>query len=146
MTPFRLSDRCNHIANWSAIANELPAGWDEEEYRILETAYPWCETLAAGCDCHGTSGGLNVVHCSAFGLAGDKEKRASKTRNVRYEHYIRDLEERIAQRDEQFGRRDARQRSGPRLGTQSPPSPTGRGQSSLDPARTLARALGQSTD
>ena len=143
VTPFRLSDRCKHIANWPAIADQLPAGWDEEEYRLLETAYPWCETLAAGCDCHGTSGRLDVVHCSAFGLAGDKEERASKTRNVRYEHYIRDLEERIAERDEQV--REERRQRAQRPATRDPiPAHPNRPRARQpDPARTLARTLGR---
>ena len=75
VTPFRLTERCQHIANWSAIVDKLPSGWDEEECRILETAYPWCETLAADCNCHGTKGRLDVVHCSAFGLGACAAER-----------------------------------------------------------------------
>ena len=58
VTPFRLSNRSHHIANWSSIVESLPDGWDDEEFRIVETAYPWCDTLADGCDCHGTKGRL----------------------------------------------------------------------------------------
>lgn len=143
VTPFKLSERCQHIANWSAIVDRLPAGWDEEEYRILETAYPWCETLAADCDCHGTSGRLHIVHCSAFGLAGEEQMRASKTRNVRYEHYIRALEEQITERDEQV-REERRERARrPATRDQVAVEPGGTGERQPDTARALARALGR---
>ena len=143
VTPFRLTERCQHIANWSAIVDKLPSGWDEEEYRILETAYPWCETLAADCNSHGTKGRLDVVHCSAFGLADEKEKRARKTRNVRYENYIREMEERIAERDEQV--REERRGRAQRPATRGaiPSESNGPGARQSDPDRTLARALGR---
>ena len=100
LTPFRLSERSRYIANWSSIVESLPAGWDDEEYRIIETAYPWCETLADGCDCHGTKGRLDVVHCSDFGVVNQRQERSGKTRNIRYEYYIQEMEQRIAHRDE----------------------------------------------
>ncbi len=143
VTPFRLSKRCRHIANWSAIVDQLPAGWDEEEYRILETAHPWCETPAADCNCHGTKGRLDVVLCSAFGLVDEKEKRAGKTRNVRYENYIREMEEQIARRDEQVREERRRRAQRPATGTATPAEPNGRRAREPDPDRTLARALGR---
>ena len=143
LTPFRLSERCQHIANWSAVVDQLPAGWDEEEYRILETAYPWCETLADDCNCHGTKGRLDVVLCSAFGLADEKEKRAGKTRNVRYENYIREMEKRIAERDEQVREERRRRVQRPATGGSIPAEPNGPGARQPDPAGTLARALGR---
>ena len=114
--PFTLSERSHFITNWSSIVESLPAGWDDEEYRIVETAYPWCETLADGCDCHGTKGRLDVVHCSDFGAVDQKEKRSGKTRNVRYENYIREMEERIAQRDEELREERRRRRNALRPG------------------------------
>ena len=110
VTQFRLSERSRYIANWSSIVESLPSGWDDEEYRIVETAYPWCGTLADDCDCHGTKGRLDIVHCSDFGVVDQKEKRSGKTRNVRYEHYIQVMEERIADRDEEL--REERRRRG----------------------------------
>ena len=101
ITPFRLSERAHHIHNWSSVADRLPSGWDNEEYRVIETAYPWCETLADACECHGTKGRLGLVYCSDFGLMGEKEKRARKTPNIRHEHYIREMEERVSVRDAQ---------------------------------------------
>ena len=141
VTPFNLSDRCQHIANWSAIVDELPSGWDEEEYRILETAYPWCETLADDCDCHGTKGGLAVAFCSDFGLVDEKDKRTRRTRNVRYENYIREMEERIAERDEQVREERRRRAQGPATRHVIPSESNGPGARQSDPDRTLARAL-----
>lgn len=144
MTPFRLSERCQHIANWSAVVDRLPAGWDEEEYRLLEAAYPWCETLAADCNCHGTKGRLDVLLCSAFGGADEKEKRARKTRNVRYEHCIREMEERIAKRDQQVRQERRRRAQRPATGGSMPAAPPrGPGTRQPDPAGTLVRALGR---
>ena len=120
VTPFRLSERADCIHNWSSLV-DLPSGWDDEEYRIVETANPWCETLADGCDCHGTKGRLDVVNCSDFGLMGETEKRARKTRNVRHEQYVREMEERIAERDAQL-REERRQRAQRR----APAEPVGR--------------------
>ena len=143
VTPFRLSERAQYIANWSSIVESLPTGWDDEKYRIVETAFPWCETLADGCDCHGTKGRLDIVHCSDFGVVDEKEKRSSKTRNVRHEHYIREMEERIANRDKEL--RDERRRRVQRAPTRgpTPARPTSRSATQPDVARTLARALGR---
>lgn len=143
VTPFRLSECCQDIANWSAVVDRLPEGWDEEEYWILETPYPWCETLADDCNCHGTKGRLDVFVCSDFGLADQNEKRASKTRNVRYENYIRDMEEQITERDEEI-REERRQRAQrPVTGRSIPAGPNGPGARQADPAGTLAWALGR---
>ena len=143
VTPFRLSERSHYIANWSSIVESLPAGWDDEEYRIIETAYPWCETLADGCDCHGTKGRLDIVHCSDFGVVDQKEKRSGKTRNVRFENYIREMEERIAQRDEEL-REERRQRAQRPPARGAPPAkPPARRETQPDAARALAQALGR---
>ena len=141
VTPFRLSKRSQEIANWSTVVDRLPAEWDEEEYCILEAPYPWCETLAADCNCHGTKGRLDVVVCSDFGLADENEKRASKTRNVRYENYIRDMEERIAERDEQFREERRRRAQQPPTGGSIPAGSNRPRTIQPDPAGALALAL-----
>ena len=46
--------------------------------------YPWCETLADDCDCHGAKGGLGDAYCSDFGFHDETDKRARKSRNVKY--------------------------------------------------------------
>ena len=99
VTPFRLSERSQYIANWSSITERLPVGWDDEEYRIVEAAYPWCDCLADDCNYHATKGRLDVIHSSDFGSVDQMARRLGKTRNVRYENYITEMEQRIAQRD-----------------------------------------------
>ena len=99
VTPFRLSQRSHYIANWASIVDRLPAGWDDNEFHIVGTPYPWCETLSDDCDCHGAKGRLDATYCSDFGLHDETEKRASRSQNVRYENYIQEMEKRIAQFD-----------------------------------------------
>ena len=100
VTPFRLAERSHYVANWASIAERLPAGWDDDEFKIVGTPYPWCETLSDDCDCHGAKGRLDEAFCSDFGLHDETDKRASKSENVRHRHYIRRMEETIARRDE----------------------------------------------
>ncbi len=100
VTPFRLSERAHYIRNWASIVDGLPAGWDDDEFQIDRTPYSWCETLSADCDCHAAKGSLGDTHCSDFGLHGEADKHNRKTENVRYRHYIREMEQRIATRDE----------------------------------------------
>ena len=100
VTPFRLSQRSDHIANWASIVDQLPPGWDDDEFQIVGTPYPWCETLSNDCDCHGSKGGLNAAVCSDFGLHEEKDKLASKSPNAWYLNYIKKMEEQIARRDE----------------------------------------------
>ena len=100
VTPFRLSQRSHYLANWVSMADRLPAGWDNDEFHIVGTPYPWCETLSDDCDCHGSKGRLDAAFCSDFGLHDDTDKRASKSDNVRHRQYIQSMEERIAGLDE----------------------------------------------
>ena len=88
VTPFRLSQRSNYIANWASVVDRLPAGWDDDEFHIVENPYPWCETLSDDCDCHGAKGRLDAAYCSDFGLNDETDKRASKSENVRHRQYI----------------------------------------------------------
>ena len=99
VTPFRLSECAQHIANWVSIVDRLPAGWDDDEFQIVGTPYPWCETLSDDCDCHGAKRGLGAVYCSDFGLHDEAEKRASKSQNVWYMNYIQEMENQIDRRD-----------------------------------------------
>ena len=100
VTPFRLSQRSHYLANWVSMADRLPAGWDDDEFHIVGTPYPWCETLSDNCDCHGSKGRLDAAFCSDFGLHDDTDKRASKSDNVRHRQYVQSMEERIAGLDE----------------------------------------------
>ena len=100
VTPFRLSQRSGYIANWSSIVERLPSGWDEDEFHIVGTPYPWCETLSEDCDCHGVKGRQDVIYCSDFGLHDESDKRANKSQNVRHQNYVRAMEETISRRDE----------------------------------------------
>ena len=108
VTPFRLGERSQYVANWASIVARLPSGWDDDEYRIEGVPYPWCETLSHDCDCHGARGRLDEAFYSDFGLHDEVDKRAGKTENVRHQHYIRGMEERIDGFDE--ARREERRR------------------------------------
>ena len=100
VTSFKLGDRSQYVANWVSIVGGLPAGWDDDEFQIEGSPYPWCETLSDDCDCHGAKGSLDAVYCSDFGLHDETDKRASKCQNVRYLNYIQTMEDTIARRDE----------------------------------------------
>ena len=99
-TPFRLSERSQHIHNWEDIKDSLPAGWDDHEFQLAEGPYPWCDTLSDGCDCHATKGRLDAAYCSGFGLRNETDRRTNKSHNARHCNYIRGLEKRIADRDQ----------------------------------------------
>ena len=100
VTPFSLSERSHYIANWGAIEDRLPAGWEDEQFQIEGSPYPWCETLSDDCDCHGSKGRLDEAFCSDFGSHDEADRRARKTENVRHQHDIRRMEETIVGRDE----------------------------------------------
>ena len=73
--PFRLTEQSRHIYNWEEIKDSLPAGWNDHEFRLVEGPYPWCNTLADGCDCHATKGRLDVTYCSDFGQLDETVRR-----------------------------------------------------------------------
>lgn len=102
VTPFSLSERSVHIANWASIANRLPAGsgLDDDEFRIVEPPYPWCKSLSDDCDCHARKGRLDEIVCSDYGLHDETDRRACRSENVKHQLYIRGLEEAIAWQDE----------------------------------------------
>ena len=143
VTPFRLSQRSHYITNWASIVDHLPAGWDDDEFNIVETPYPWCETLSDDCDCHGAKGRLDVAHCSDFGLHDETEERASKSQNVRYENYIQEMEDRIARRDEsqRKERLQREQRSLPQGATPVVAKPAEQGENHRDVTDALADAI-----
>ena len=103
--PSKLSECAESIANWDSILDSLPSGWDDHEFRLVGEPYPWCETLANGCNCHGSEDELSAAYCSDFGLAGDTEQRASKSPNVRYVENLKGWEERATARERKLGRR-----------------------------------------
>ena len=94
-----ISECTDNIANWDSVRDSLPPGWDESEFRLVGQPYAWCETLAEGCDCHGPEDELSAAYCSDFGLAGDVERRASKSPNVRYAENLKQWEERAAAKE-----------------------------------------------
>ena len=100
VTPFRLSERSHYVENWASIVDRLLAGWDEDEFEITESPYPWCETVSDGCNCHGAKGRLDVTYCSDFGVHEEKDRRESKSENVRYINYIQGMEKILVRRDE----------------------------------------------
>ncbi len=79
----KLSECSDHIFNWEAIKDRLPTGWDDQEFRLAEGPYPWCETLSDECDCFGARGRLDSAYCSDFGLLEETDKRASRSQNTR---------------------------------------------------------------
>ena len=97
--PFMLSECTENIANWDSVRDSLPQGWDEHEFRLVGQPYPWCQTLAEGCECHGSEDELSAAYSSDFGLAGDVEQRASKSPNVRYAENLKQWEERAAAKE-----------------------------------------------
>ena len=92
--PTKLPECASDIANWDSVSVSFPAGWHEHEFRLAEGPYPWCETLADGCDCYGSEGSLGTAYISDFGLAEDSGRRASKSANVRYAEIMRWWQER----------------------------------------------------
>ena len=142
--PFRLSERSDHITNWASIADRLPAGWEDDEFRIVEPPYPWCESLSDGCNCHGRKGRLDEVVCSDVGLHEETDKRAGKSENVRHQRYIRWMEEAIARQDEaQSRKKREREQQRSHSGTRAVAAqPAGVGGRHPGAARSLDNAIG----
>ena len=84
LVPGKLSEYSEHIFNWEGIKDRLPTGWDEQEFRLAQDPYPWCETLSDDCNCHGGKGNLHAVDCSDLGLPDETAKRASRSPNTRH--------------------------------------------------------------
>ena len=101
--PTMLSECVESIANWDSVRDSLPPGWDGHEFRLVGEPYPWCETLAYGCDCHGSEDELSAAYCSDFGLVEDVERRACKSPNVRYAENLKQWEVTAAARERNSG-------------------------------------------
>ena len=94
--PRKLSERSEcipksseYISNWEDIQNRLPAGWDDQEFRVVDGPYPWCDTLSDDCDCRGKKGRLDATYYSSFGSHDESAKRASKSSNVRHAENVK---------------------------------------------------------
>ena len=144
VTPFRLPQRSQNVANWVSIVDRLPPGWDDDEFHIVGTPSPWCDTLSPDCDCHGSKGRLDLAYCSDFGSHDETDKQASKSQNVRHLNYIQTMEETIVRRD-QSRRKERLQRE-----QRSPPrdaAPVGAKPAERDPdQRVLTNALAHATN
>ena len=112
---FNPSVLADNLANWASVVDQLPDGWDRDEYRMDGEPYPWCETLSDGCDCHGSRGRLDLIYCADFGLHAESEKRARKSINAHYRYDVAWLESVIVETDKK--RRDR--------ATRLPPAPKG---------------------
>lgn len=97
--PVTLSECTEDIANWDSVKDSFPQGWDEYKFSLVGDPYPWCETLADGCDCHGSEDGLSSAYCSDLGLLEEADKRASKSPNVRYAENLKKWEATAAARE-----------------------------------------------
>ena len=91
LVPRKLSECTDHIFNWEAIKDRVPAGWDDHEFRVVEGPYPWCETLADNCDCYGSDGRLDATYCSDLGMREDTARRASKSPNTRHSENLQEM-------------------------------------------------------
>ncbi len=98
VTPFRLSQRSHHIANWASIVDRLPVRWDDDEFHIVGTPYPWCATLSDDCDCHGSDGRLDAAYCSDLGLHEDTTRRASPSQNIRHREHLQQMRRALVNR------------------------------------------------
>ena len=98
-TPFKPSALADNLANWSSIVDQLPLGWDHDDYRIDGEPYPWCETLSDGCDCHGSHGRLDLMYCVDFGHHEESERHAHKSANAHYRYDVEWLETAIRETD-----------------------------------------------
>ena len=96
--PRRLSECSDHIFNWHDIADRLPTGWDDHEFRLAQGPYPWCETLTDDCDCHGAKGRLDASYCSDLGLPDETAKRASRSPNTRHSENLQRMRQVLVNR------------------------------------------------
>ncbi len=99
VTPFKLSQCADHIANWTDEVSELPDGWDKGEFSIEQYPYAWCSRLADDCCCNVRSP-ANAAVVASYGLRHEVAKRNERTENAWYEHRIAELETRVAKNDE----------------------------------------------
>ena len=98
--PIRLSECAEWVMNWNSIEHQLPDGWDDHEFRLVEGPYAWCESLFDGCVCYGTRGRLDATYVSDFGLHDEEGRRKKKSQNARALHQNKEAEESFARQDE----------------------------------------------
>ena len=98
--PIRLSECVEWVMNWNSIEHQLPDGWDDHEFRLVEGPYPWCESLSDGCVCYGTRGRLDATYVSDFGLHDEEGRRNRKSQNARALHHNKEAEASFARQDE----------------------------------------------
>ena len=110
--PFHLSERHEEIHNWEDVKGRLPAGWDNDEFRLAEGPYPWCETLSDDCDCQAMKGRRDATYCADLGLTDEADRRAARSQNAWHLSYIRGLERAVANRDEVRRQEKARRAPG----------------------------------
>ena len=96
--PRKLSECADRIFKWETIKDRLPTGWDDQEFRVVEGPYQWCETLSDDCDCYGSKGRLDAAYCSDFGLHYETTKRASKSPNTRHCEYLLEMRRTLVKR------------------------------------------------
>ena len=69
VTPFRLSERSGHVANWASIVDRLPAGWDDEQFPDCGVALSVVQKPGRrAAIATARKGGLDIIYCSDFGL------------------------------------------------------------------------------
>ena len=93
--PRKLSECTDHIFNWEDMKDRLPTGWHDQEFRLAQGPYPWCETLSHDCDCHGSDGILGYIYCSDLGLPDETAKRAIRSPNTRHLKNLQDMRQRL---------------------------------------------------
>lgn len=98
--PIRLSECGEWVMNWNSIEHQLPDGWDDHEFRLVQGPYSWCESLSDGCVCYGTRGRLDATYVSDFGLHDEEGRRNRKSQNARAVHHNKEAEESFARQDE----------------------------------------------
>ena len=98
LVPRKLSECSDYIFNWESIKERLPTGWEDQEFRVVEGPYQWCETLSDDCDCYGSKGRLDAAYCSDLGLDDETTKRASKSPNIRHFEYLQEMRRTLVKR------------------------------------------------
>ena len=100
--PRKISEWSQHIFDWEVIKDQLPDRWETQEFYIAEGPYLWCNTASDDCECYGANGSVGWSHFSAGGPLEEKDKRATKSQNVRHLNNIQTMENIIAERDERW--------------------------------------------
>ena len=123
-SPFNPSVLAGNLANWASVVDQLPAGWDGDEYCMDGEAYPWCETLSDGCECHGSRGRLDLMYCADFGTHEESGRRARKSKNAHYQYDVEWLETAIVETDRKREGSDTRLPPPPRGAVLISPNPS----------------------